>query len=348
MKNVKAKLCALCIVTAMGCAADSGNAPYDPLGNTDQGPAPVGADGGVTPDSSKPASGAGLDFVADPGLRMDNASNAHITYDAASGKYYLFYKVHGEHQNMVADSVDGLEFSEPRMATPQDEALHPAIKKMPQNDAQGNAIYRKFLFDMESEVFRSKSSSDKMNFTDDDGVRYDLHSSDNGKIGYHDFFINSSGHIMLAYLGDAGGTNNNLRLARSTDNGWTFSWVKGNLVGDDNIGCPGGIQWDPKTVELSDGRIRMFTMNQHCEPPIPGKRATGTVYSFISDDGGENFSAEGQRFIHSDVTEFEVYSLNDPSVIRLPDGRYRMYVTAMIYDTETQTPRQAIISATAE
>ena len=33
-----------------------------------------------------------------------------------------------------------------------------------------------------------------------------------------------------------------------------------------------------------------------------------------------------------DFTEFGVYSLNDPWVVLLPDGRYRMYVTGLVAD----------------
>ena len=79
-------------------------------------------------------------------------------------------------------------------------------------------------------------------------------------------------------------------------------------------------------------------------------RAVGEIYSFLSTDNGDTFALEqGVRLTTSDFASvgIEVWSLNDPWVVRLPDGRYRMYVAALITDaTGLNGGKSAIISAT--
>ena len=102
-------------------------------------------------------------------------------------------------------------------------------------------------------------------------------------------------------------------------------------------------------------------MTQDCMPPAPEVgRSTGYIHSFLAEDGVNFVHDEGIRLQPSDFDwdtfGFVVYSLNDPTVVRLTDGRYRMYVTARI--CESQTPadcteggagdmREALVSATA-
>ncbi|MCX7750946.1 MAG: hypothetical protein N2320_05360 [Candidatus Bipolaricaulota bacterium] len=69
---------------------------------------------------------------------------------------------------------------------------------------------------------------------------------------------------------------------------------------------------DPDVVELPDGRIRMYFLGS---PVPPGGN---TVYSAISTDGLHFVLEPGPRFRAPEIF--------DPSVVRLPDGRYRMYL----------------------
>ena len=49
---------------------------------------------------------------------------------------------------------------------------------------------------------------------------------------------------------------------------------------------------------------------------------------------GNNYTMEsGTRLTTSAFTGMSLTSLNDPSLIRLPDGRYRIYVAAMMNGT---------------
>ena len=71
-------------------------------------------------------------------------------------------------------------------------------------------------------------------------------------------------------------------------------------------------------------------MNQHGHP-VPPVEPKGTIYSFSSEDHGATFTKDSDyRLRFDDYTEFEILSLNDPKVILLPDGRYRMYIASMI------------------
>ncbi len=135
----------------------------------------------------------------------------------------------------------------------------------------------------------------------------------------------------MVYLGDLPGSNN-LRRAVSADNGWTFTFDRANVLGDAALGGGSNSFVDPKLIELPDERVRLIVMKQ------------GSIYSFIADDNLETFTEEpGARLSSSDFIEFSVGALFDPVVVRLPDGRYRMFVTAGFADGQEH---QALVSAT--
>jgi hypothetical protein len=134
------------------------------------------------------------------------------------------------------------------------------------------------------------------------------------------------------YIGDKGTTTGNVRLAYSDDNGQSFQYYDGNPLHDAGTHDEGLNQRDPDAIVLDDGRIRIFTMVQGGPlAPHPGVRSVTSIYSFTSTDNGQTFTEDpGVRLNPEDFTEFDVWSLNDPSVIQLPDGRYRMYVAGLI------------------
>src|SRR5262249_25971716 len=151
-------------------------------------------------------------------------------------------------------------------------------------------------------------------------VRYSPQPGDRGMIGVYDHFVDSAGGVVLLYIGDMFGRNN-IRRAYSPpgDNGLNFRFERGNLLGDDDAGGGGNSYVDQKSIRLADGRVRLFTMKQ------------GSIYSFISDDEGKTFRLEpGIRLQPASFPDVPVKSLHDPWVVRLPDGRYRMYVCASV------------------
>ena len=111
------------------------------------------------------------------------------------------------------------------------------------------------------------------------------------------------------------------------DNGNTFTFEHGNVLGDDDAGGGGQTFVDINSVALPDGTRRMFAM-----------RGGTDIYSFISDADHTTFTWEpGVSLSTSDFTEFEVQSLHDPMVVVLPDGRYRMYVAARLVGSDEGT-----------
>jgi hypothetical protein len=81
---------------------------------------------------------------------------------------------------------------------------------------------------------------------------------------------------------------------------------------------------------------------------------TGNIYTFVSIDDGETFKLEGVALSPDDFSELNVSSLHDPQIVQLPDGRLRIYVTALLKNEDESKPQpteelhQVIVSATTE
>ncbi len=283
-----------------------------------------------------------LTFIPDSGIRMHLASNPAASVDPETGTVYLFYedRTTTPGKRMLATSSDGLNFPGGRLRTEADNLHFPYKVHLP------DGTWRKYTFDNASSQLKSQSSSDGIHYKPDPGVRYAAQPSDNGKIGVHDQYVDASGGVVLLYIGDMQGVNN-VRRAYSPpgNNGWTFTFEDDNVLGDATAGGGGHSYVDPKSILLPDGRRRLFTMSQGPLPPQPGVHATGKIFSFISQDGKSYEMEPGIRLQAEDFTEFAVWSLNDPVVVQLPDGRYRMYVAALI-TAGTNEQEWVIVSAT--
>ncbi len=267
--------------------------------------------------------GDGICFIPDPGLRIDNASNASVGIDPSTGTIYLYYLDRAANRNKVATAEDGLNFGEGIVPTTYAFDSH--------NVLLPDGTWRRYSYDNRSGQMTSMSSTDGLHFTPDDGVRYAPQEDDKGTLGVYDFHVTASGTMVMVYLGDLPGLNN-LRRAVSTDNGWTFTFDRADLLGDAALGGGSNSFVDPKLIELPDGRVRLIAMKQ------------GSIYSFIADDNLETFTQElGARLSPTDFTEFSVMAFFDPVVVRLPDGRYRMFMTAGFADSQEH---QALVSAT--
>ncbi len=346
-----------------------------------------------TPDAGRDAGDASasvdalpLSFVPDPGIRIDHATNAWAAVEErADGtqRVYLWFSdrmeaASGPAMPAVIVSEDGLSFDRsaavdyqsPRRGVSEDIIRNdPRYKLMPAEE-DGGPVWRRF--NATPEGLTTETSSDGISFLRDDGYVYTYHNegegyeNDNGLIGYNDVHPTPDGRLVFTYIGDMQPDGyNNVRMAISTDNGRTFLWEKANVLDDARLVDEGGHQAcayvDPKPTVLPDGRIWYFLMTQDCMPPAPEVgRSTGYIHSFLAEDGVNFVHDEGIRLQPSDFDwdtfGFVVYSLNDPTVVRLTDGRYRMYVTARI--CESQTPadcteggagdmREALVSATA-
>lgn len=279
-----------------------------------------------------------LVFQPDPGIRVDSVGISAVRVDP-SGTIYL-YTTSGP-QSGLAISSDGLNFIKVNPAQYPDLRYH----RMP------DGTFRKYHLELVdgSAVLKSRSSVDGALFTPDPGDRFvfPAHDSITSANVYATFFTNTIGGVFMIYL--AGGRLDNGRSAHSPpgSNGWAFTPHKTNIFSDSTFGGRNYSYWDPSAIVLPDKRIRVFVMNQH-GPPVPPAVPKGTIYSFTSSDHGGTFVPDPVICLRYDhFTEFEVISLNDPKVIYLSDGRFRMYVVGMIRSSQGST-RWVILSATTQ
>ena len=272
-----------------------------------------------------------LTFFADPGIRIDHAGLACPSVDPATGLVTLYYEDNLTHRARVATSANGLVF------VPGVEPVQwlddPRVLTMPEPDAQGNPIYRRYLREPDG-TFVSESSSDGVHFRRDPGIRYRPQPIDRGTIGVYDHFVNDDGAVVLLYIGDMAGVNNVRRaVSEPGDNGTVLQFDRGDVMGDASAGGGPNSYVDQKSIRLPDGRRRLFVMRQ------------GTIYSFLGEDDGTGFVLEdGVRLAPEDFAPLHVRSLHDPWCVRLPDGRYRIYLHGWIEDSDGG--RNAILSAT--
>lgn len=273
---------------------------------------------------------ADLVFIPDAGLRLTDASIPEIGYDAATGTYYLFHSGEGTVKgDAVATSKDGLTFSAPVLQT--SKAFDPRRVRLP------DGRWRSYFWDNPGrpQGLKSSISADGVNFTEESGLRYALQANDKSTAGIYELFANPDGTMVLLYLGDLMGLNNT-RRAVSLDSGKTFTFDRGNILGDDSFGGGANSYVDITTIVLPDGRRRLFSMRQG-----------HTIYTHTSSDGGKTWTLDpGYRLRDSiSFSQYSPKSQNDPSVIRLPDGRYRLYVASYLNDGRGCC-HWAIVSAT--
>lgn len=270
-----------------------------------------------------------ISFTADTGIRMENASNAGVKFDQAGGITLLYENRAGGGNNIATATGDSdwLEFGSIQSRVNPD---HFRAIQLP------DGTWRAYGFDttkgIEGTCLKSQSSSDGVNFTPDEGCRYELQPNDRGRMGVYDLFSDSKGGVVLLYIGDLMGVNN-VRRAYSTDNGWTFAFDRGNVLGDDTAGGGGRSYVDQKTIKLSDGSIYLVAMQM------------GRIYAFLSTDDGMTFEAQGEILSPDDFTAQGIHSLHDPQIIQLPDGRLRIYLAGS--QGTPEDTQWVIVSATS-
>lgn len=146
--------------------------------------------------------------------------------------------------------------------------------------------------------------------------------------------IISSAAVLLLVLAIVGGyflffkksTKEEVQKSETTTaktQGEAEEWEKGQVV------VPGKYA-DADVVELPDGRLRMYFA---LEPEAPGFEAQ--VYSAVSPDGITWTKEDGER----------MKGATFPSVLKLPDGTWRMYFQGAVLGSP---PASAILSATSK
>ena len=278
-----------------------------------------------------------LFFAPDSGIRVDSAGISKVL-QATSGLYFIYYN-QGQDQSL-AISEDGLSFTSVNIHDYPDYRY----------EVMPDSSYRRYFVEIEidSAKLRSFSSDGGIEFTMDPGYRYVFTPNDaiTHPNVYATYFNNALGEVYMVYL--AGEIDNARSIHSETgNNGLVFGSYTTDIFGDSILGGGNQSYWDPHAIVLPDDRIRIFTMNQHGHP-VPPAEPKGTIYSFTSEDYGSTFTQDPDyRLRFDDYTEFEVLSLNDPKVILLPDGRYRMYMASMIRTGPGENDiKWAIVSAT--
>jgi hypothetical protein len=284
-----------------------------------------------------------INFTVDSGIRINKASNPHA-YVAPDNTIYLAYEKRsstnstGPNPSKVAVSNDGgLAFT----TITGNLDNHKYINSVLMPDGK---TYRRYM--CSSQGVTSESSTNNVNFTPDAGKRYNLNASDNNTCGVFSAHTDNNGGVVFLYIGDMSGVNN-IRMAYSQpgDNGMNFSFVSDNVCGDSGYGGK-GTYVDTNSLKLPDGRVRLVTMRQDPSVPFPPAAKNGYIYTFISNNGRDFTLEEGARISPYDFTKIDVWSLNDPKLVRLPSGLYRIYVAAMVKNTDGSYD-WAIVSATS-
>ncbi len=272
-------------------------------------------------------------LIPDAGVRINQASNPFATVDRVSGVTYVGYQDRSGAGDKFQSSSDGLSFANPSALTYANRAVDSRRTLMPDGKT-----WRLYQVNPQTGVMTSYQSADGNTFAPEAGIRYQAQAGDNGSIGVYDLYTASDGALVLVYVGDLHGKNN-LRMAKSTDNGLSFSFLKGNVLGDEDAGGGGSTFIDNKTLALADGRRRMFTMR------------AGELQSFVTSDGYAWSREPGTRISYRDFAAVgvTVYSLNDPVAVIDPQGRLKVYVAASTSGAGSEAPGNTdwvILSAT--
>lgn len=284
-----------------------------------------------------------LIFIPDPGIRIEMASQPAPVI-AEDGTIYIFYSAKTALPNepsseAVAISSDGLNFTEIGLDPTSVSQINPFATQM------ANGVWKLFPINQETGEMTSLSSQDGVHFTADSGVRYTV-PPEHMPIGVRDFYVNTSGEVIFLYVAPIGidSPDHHIRRAVSKDNGETFEFHSDNVLGDRGGGKL-NTHLDPKFTELPDGSVRLITMVQG-NVVVPGQRTCCEIYSFTSPDGYTFTQDPGIRLQTGDFEDMTVWSLNDPWMIQLPDGRYRLYVAGLVKTDTPGQPMWAILSAT--
>ncbi len=280
-------------------------------------------------------------FALDDGYRIYDASNPRImSYEDSTLTLGYEYRsselknTPGEKGYIAVSHDHGLTFEEGRQF--QNDEQHGKGVLMPDGKT-----YRRYVMDLQNGLMVSESSTDRDTWTDDSGARYDLNEHDEGWAGVYTIFVDGDGGVVLLYNNDIVWEETGEKIiyvrraySKPGDNGMNFEFEDDDVMEmQHSDGTP--VSWaDPHAAVASDGSIRLVVMHQERGKPFPPKGRTGDIYTFVSTDGGNSFTVEGKALGWEEIDAYTVFSLNDPKIIQLEDGRFRFWVAAMVYEGE--------------
>lgn len=269
-------------------------------------------------------------FTLDEGMRADYASNPMVTYQDDE-KLILAYEdraealmfAPGEDAPLIV-TYDGLEFEEIEDRT--------GLSTHPQGVLIDD-LYHKYIF-YPSEGVKHATSEDNLDYVAEDTIALEVYAedaSDAREFGVSTFFADDEGGVVLLFNStDEDGAIVVNRAYASSDDLSTLEVTDRDIL-DGTLESE--IYADPHTVVLDDGTVVLIIMNQDGGPAAPHGRQ-GWIHAYTSDDYGMTWTYAGELFGWDDFEEFDVYSLNDPKIVQMWDGTFRVYVAAMIPDPE--------------
>ncbi len=303
-----------------------------------------------------------LDLVPDSGVRVPCATIPRIGLDD-DGTFILYHnsRLVSTSGHSLARSEDGMVFgesseSETRMeghVTWQYRRAFPDRLELPtestMTEACAGAKWRLFFPNHTDgspmgNAVRSRCSADGIWFTDEVGERVTPDEGSRvGVIASYQFGSMAYLLMMDGPVSDERGANQHrVWLYRSTDGtADDFELVDDDPLGNGEISRENPRHNDPVAIPLLDGDVGVVTMYSTAGDPPPPDQRVNSVYAWrVSADDPEtvlganlNESGENEPVLHVDDLddgEHDVWSVNDPSFVQLPDGRTRMYFGAKL------------------
>ena len=273
-------------------------------------------------------------FTIDEGMRLDYASNP-LVLDYEGMSVTLAYESHADNLKNEPSANAPVVYSEDGLTFVEKEQAGNSVKPKPLLLPDGS--YRRYWYDPQEGGVVGQTSTDAETFTDLDGV-FD-HIEGGGNIdartfGVSTYFVDSDGGIVLLYnsTDDDGAIVVN-RAYASAENDWMEFVLEKQDILDGTLESE--VYADPTSLVLENGDVWLVVMNQG-EGPMPPLGRQGRIHAYVSTDGGDTFAYWGHLFSYDDVTEFDVYSLNDPKIVEHSDGTLRIYIAAMVKDEEVE------------
>lgn len=306
---------------------------------------------GQTESSIETSSEFSYEFVADPGYRIDYASNP-LFLDVSENGVTLAYeyrtkglKASPEEGIRVTSSQDGLNFN---VGQAPDRPVAPKGVQLP------DGSYIRYEYDQKENVLMSYSSPDGDRYELKGEKAYNFNTSDlfsqpGFTFGVHTQFLDNQGGVVL--LHNRTDENENIVVtelyAAPESEGRSFELRGENILG-------GSIKEefyaDPNAIILPNGNIFLVVMSQEdgSKPPMARQ---GVIHGYLSKDQGVSFTLTGTLVSYEDYSDLDAYSLNDPKLVLMPDGALKIYVAAMVPNEDSQDENSfkwIIVSASNE
>jgi|GEM_PF-6542477 hypothetical protein len=342
--NQKRTLLSVSLVFLLSACSDNGGTT--PPTGSDSGPAPGS-------DASTPIVSPLSTLTPDDGVRLTCAAIPRIGQEG--GTYYLYHNTElaSETGRQYATSTDALSFGSPKKSVQENVngklfavlTGSPGRQKLPSPSARTtpcmNPTHRVYTHNGALQGFgtgiTANCSTDGERFASE-GVDL-ITSEEGGQMGVvTSYALGGRVHVLTM-----DGMNDHHRIwhYKSTDGtGDSFTLVSNDPLGNGDMKGGNIRHNDPFAYAMDDGSFLVLTMRMHGGNINPPNTRTGEIHAWRASAAngdsvvGENLVA-GENEALIDVDDFvaaghDVYSVNDPSVIKLADGRYRVYVGALL------------------